>query len=87
MTEAASIRITLPPGGHLAPVGRRTRAARVGAGLFDAIGSAEKTLHANPGGHMNVPMFEADSSERFFARHLAAANPYGGSQGSTPNRR
>jgi dienelactone hydrolase len=38
--------------------------------LFDAIGSAEKTLHANPGGHMDVPRFEIDSSERFFARHL-----------------
>ena len=38
--------------------------------LFDAIGSAEKTLHANPGRHMDVPMFEVDSSERFFARHL-----------------
>ena len=41
-----------------------------GLALFDAIGSAEKTLHANPGGHMDVPMFEVDSSERFFARHL-----------------
>jgi dienelactone hydrolase len=38
--------------------------------LFDAIGSSEKTLHANPGGHMDVPIFEADSSERFFVRHL-----------------
>jgi dienelactone hydrolase len=38
--------------------------------LFDAIGSAEKTLHANTGGHMDVPMFEVDSSERFFDRHL-----------------
>lgn len=38
--------------------------------LFDAIGSAERTLHANPGGHMDVPGFEIDSSERFFARHL-----------------
>jgi hypothetical protein len=43
-----------------------------GLALFDAIGSAEKTLHANPGGHMDVPMFEVDSSERFFARHLTA---------------
>jgi len=43
-----------------------------GLALFDAIGSAEKTLHANPGRHMDVPMFEVDSSERFFARHLAA---------------
>ncbi len=43
-----------------------------GLALFDAIGSAEKTLHANPGGHMDVPMFEVDSSERFFARHLTS---------------
>ena len=41
-----------------------------GLALFDAIGSAERTLHANPGGHMDVPRFEIDSSERFFARHL-----------------
>lgn len=41
-----------------------------GLQLFDAIGSAEKTLHANPGGHLDVPGFEVDSSERFFARHL-----------------
>jgi len=42
-----------------------------GLALFDAVGSAEKTLHANPGGHMDVPRFEVDSSERFFARHLS----------------
>jgi dienelactone hydrolase len=41
-----------------------------GLALFDAIGSEEKTLHANPGGHGDVPVFEADSSARFFARHL-----------------
>jgi dienelactone hydrolase len=39
--------------------------------LFDALASAEKTLHANPGPHMEVPAFEADSALRFFARHLA----------------
>ena len=44
-----------------------------GLALFDAIGSAEKTLHANPGGHMDVPTFETDSSEHFFARHLIQA--------------
>jgi len=44
-----------------------------GLALFDAIGSAEKTLHANRGGHMDVPKFEIDSSERFFARHLIQA--------------
>jgi dienelactone hydrolase len=39
-------------------------------GLFDALASAEKTLHANPGQHMEVPAFEVDSTLRFFARHL-----------------
>jgi dienelactone hydrolase len=38
--------------------------------LFDAIGSAEKTLHANPGKHGDLPRFERDDSLRFFARHL-----------------
>lgn len=42
----------------------------LGLALFDALGSAEKTLHASSGRHMDVPAFEADSSERFFARHL-----------------
>lgn len=39
--------------------------------LFDAFGSSEKSLHANPGRHVAVPAFELDSSERFFARHLS----------------
>ncbi|WP_331772630.1 dienelactone hydrolase family protein (plasmid) [Embleya sp. NBC_00888] len=39
--------------------------------LFDALASAEKTLHANPGRHGDVPSFEVDSSLRFFARHLS----------------
>jgi dienelactone hydrolase len=38
--------------------------------LFDALGSAEKTLHANPGKHGDLPRFETDDSLRFFARHL-----------------
>ncbi len=38
--------------------------------LFDAFGSAEKSLHANPGGHGEVPPFETDSAARFFHRHL-----------------
>jgi len=45
-----------------------------GLALFDAFGSAEKTLHANPGPHMGVPAFELDSSERFFTRHLGVAS-------------
>ncbi|TVZ00921.1 alpha/beta hydrolase [Trebonia kvetii] len=43
-----------------------------GLALFDAIGSAEKTLHVNPGGHGATPEFEIEDSERFFARHLLA---------------
>jgi dienelactone hydrolase len=38
--------------------------------LFDAFASAEKTLHANPGKHGEIPAFEIDSTLRFFARHL-----------------
>ncbi|MFN8076796.1 MAG: hypothetical protein U0Q15_15450 [Kineosporiaceae bacterium] len=38
--------------------------------LFDALGSREKTLHANPGGHLGTPAFELDDSCRFLARHL-----------------
>ncbi|MGW8565256.1 alpha/beta hydrolase [Isoptericola sp. NPDC055881] len=38
--------------------------------LFDAFGSAEKTLQSNLGGHTGVPAFAADDAARFFARHL-----------------
>ncbi|MDO3686199.1 alpha/beta hydrolase [Micromonospora sp. C28ISP2-4] len=38
--------------------------------LFDAFGSAEKTLHANMGGHTGVPHFEGEPANRFFARHM-----------------
>jgi hypothetical protein len=66
---AAAARITVPVEFHLQwddeIVPRES-----GLALFDAIGSAEKTLHANPGRHMDVPMFEIDSSVRFFGRHL-----------------
>jgi pimeloyl-ACP methyl ester carboxylesterase len=44
-----------------------------GIGLFDAFGSAEKTMHINPGGHMGIPNFEGASWERFFVRHLGTA--------------
>ncbi len=43
-----------------------------GLALFDAIGSTDKTMHANPGGHVQVPVFENDSAESFFGRHLGA---------------
>ncbi|MFF7952685.1 dienelactone hydrolase family protein [Streptomyces griseorubiginosus] len=38
--------------------------------LYDAIGATEKTLHANPGKHGDLPRFEVDDSLRFFTRHL-----------------
>lgn len=41
-----------------------------GLALFDAFASPEKTLHANPGSHGAVPVFEVDSTVRFFRRHL-----------------
>jgi pimeloyl-ACP methyl ester carboxylesterase len=45
-----------------------------GLGLFNAFGSAEKTMHINPGGHMDIPEFESASWERFFVRHLGVAD-------------
>ncbi len=41
-----------------------------GLALFDAFASVDKTLHANPGRHMEVPEFELDGSQRFLARYL-----------------
>lgn len=41
-----------------------------GVALLEAFGSPEKTMHINPGVHMDIPAFEADSWERFFVRHL-----------------
>lgn len=43
---------------------------QAGLELFDAIGSPDKTLHANPGGHGAVPSHEFATSARFLARHL-----------------
>jgi hypothetical protein len=38
--------------------------------LFDALGSTDRTLHANPGDHGEIPAFETDNALQFFARHL-----------------
>ncbi|MFI1463508.1 dienelactone hydrolase family protein [Nocardia carnea] len=38
--------------------------------LFDALGSEEKTLHANMGGHAGVPQYAGQEANRFFGRHL-----------------
>lgn len=38
--------------------------------LFDALGSQEKTLYANLGGHTGVPAFAGDDAAAFLTRHL-----------------
>ncbi|MBK5223842.1 MAG: alpha/beta hydrolase [Acidimicrobiia bacterium] len=45
-----------------------------GLDLFDAIGSAEKTMHINPGGHVGTPLHERTSYEDFYVRHLGPAS-------------
>ena len=44
-----------------------------GLALFDEIGSGDKTLHVNPGGHVEIPLFERDAYEEFLLRHLGPA--------------
>jgi pimeloyl-ACP methyl ester carboxylesterase len=44
-----------------------------GIALFDAFGSKEKTMHINPGGHMDIPDFERIDWEAFYTRHLGVA--------------
>jgi dienelactone hydrolase len=42
--------------------------------LYDAFGSAEKSMHANPGGHLGIPPFEREQWEQFYLRHLGPAS-------------
>lgn len=44
-----------------------------GVALFNAFGSTEKTMHINPGRHVEIPPFEAPTWEAFFKRHLGVA--------------
>jgi cephalosporin-C deacetylase-like acetyl esterase len=41
-----------------------------GLALFNAFGSGEKTMHINPGAHVEIPNFEGASWQAFFVRHL-----------------
>lgn len=68
-TAEAAARITVPVEFLLQWDDERVPRSQ-GLALFDALGSAEKTLHANNGKHGDVPAFELDSTLRFFARHL-----------------
>ena len=43
--------------------------------LWEALGSTEKTMHVNPGRHVQVPRFERSASEDFFRRHLLGPRP------------
>jgi len=43
--------------------------------VFDTLGSREKTLQANMGGHTGVPAFAGDDAARFFVRHLRPDAP------------
>ncbi|MGZ8178730.1 alpha/beta hydrolase [Williamsia sp. SKLECPSW1] len=41
--------------------------------LFDALGSMQKTLAANTGGHTGVPPWAGEEVVRFFTRHLGSS--------------
>ncbi|HUZ14053.1 MAG TPA: hypothetical protein VMU93_14545 [Caulobacteraceae bacterium] len=69
--EAAARRITIPVE-FVFQWDDAVASREHGLGLFEAFGSKEKTLHVNPGGHMDIPAFEIASWERFFARHLGS---------------
>lgn len=45
--------------------------------LFDAIGSADRRLHAHPGGHGELPAEAFDASVAFLADRLGAASGEG----------
>ena len=40
--------------------------------LFDRLASGEKSLHANTGGHSEVPAYEREGWPHFFTRHLTS---------------
>jgi fermentation-respiration switch protein FrsA (DUF1100 family) len=41
-----------------------------GLALFNAIATREKSLHINPGKHVEIPTYERESWQRFYQRHL-----------------
>lgn len=45
-----------------------------GIALFNAFSSKEKTMHINPGAHVEIPNFEGASWQAFFTRHLGKAD-------------
>jgi dienelactone hydrolase len=47
-----------------------------GIALFNAFASKEKTMHINPGGHVEIPNFEGHSWQAFYERHLGRAKEH-----------
>lgn len=47
-----------------------------GIALFNAFAAKEKTMHINPGGHMDIPTFESDAWKNFYLRHLKELDSY-----------
>ena len=46
------------------------RTREYGLALFDAFGSQEKSMHINPGGHIEIPASERASWDHFFEKYL-----------------
>lgn len=46
-----------------------------GLALFNAFGSREKSMHINPGGHLEIPASEVFSWDRFLTTHLRPLTP------------
>ena len=44
-----------------------------GLALFDMFATRDKTMHANPGGHLQVPRAEMESTVQFLRRHLGGS--------------
>lgn len=70
LTEAAK-RVTIPLH-FILPWGDAEIDRASGLALFDAFGSADKSLHTTQGGHHEVPWYEVEETERFYARQFAA---------------
>ncbi|HXC57322.1 MAG TPA: hypothetical protein VNU97_18620 [Rhizomicrobium sp.] len=47
-----------------------------GIALFNAFASKEKTMHINPGAHVEIPNFEGASWQAFYVRHLGLAKDH-----------
>lgn len=47
-----------------------------GIALFNAFASKEKSMHINPGGHVEIPNFEGASWQSFYVRHLGVAKEH-----------